>query len=455
MQKARITFPRLALLKPALAGLVLSVGMSSAAIPAEGHDGKRLLDPPRDQSRGAAGKRSQANASAPQVGRYTADSLTLILYRFAFLDSMPIGLDSINKENETIIRRYSEWSGGRFKFIPKIHPKVFQLKMKLDAYRNNWYAWLDEVKAAIRATGVDPDNPPKNTTIAYYSKEFGYNSSGGSFSMNLHTYEAWAIMHELGHTLGLLHACGLEAGARVIGLSEDTSEFLDYGNPYDNMGMGYEADYNVVYKDFFGWISPEERWHITYPGTYRVYAQDLPERHGTIALTLPSGNGKYTYWLEYRDDIGYAEKKGTVLFNIVGYLTGGVRHDNRYWDTIPLFLDMTPNSGGFRNTDWWDEDFTDGGLAPGKSFTDPWGGFKVTTLRIGGLPHSKYSWAEVKVESVSGRGIGARGPIGIVPTGPRFNVLGQHREAKPHTPAPVLGINPEGKPRLIDPGAGR
>ncbi|GEM_PF-5724492 len=194
----------------------------------------------------------------------------------------------------------------------------------------------------------------------------------------------------------------------------------------------------------------------------------MPERAGTIALTLPSGNGKYTYWLEYRDNIDYGEKQGTVLFNLSGYLKGGLSHDTRYWDTISLFLDMTPNSGGFRKDTWWDEDFTDGGLAPGQSFTDPWGGFKVTTLGIGGPPHSKYSWAEVKVESVGSRGIGAQGPAGIMPKGngemlfpgaalpdSRYNLLGQSRDFRTRPPPPVLRIDKEGNLSSTGHGPGR
>gem|GEM_PF-3697928 len=232
--------------------LALGMTLTQASVPPKGHDGKgpiawRLQDPPTWQLPRAAAKGSAANAPDVQVGRYTADSLTMLLYRFAFTDSLPIGLDSINKENETIRQRYSAWSGGRFRLIPKVFPTVFKLKQNLDFYRRQepdngkgWYAWLDEVKAAILSTGIDPDHPPKNTTIAFYSKGFGYNSSGGPFQMNLHTYEAWAIMHELGHTMGLMHACGLEGKDKVL-IGNDNpadSEFLDYGNPYDNMGMG-------------------------------------------------------------------------------------------------------------------------------------------------------------------------------------------------------------------------
>jgi hypothetical protein len=433
-------------LKLAIACLALGMTLAPASIPKKGSDGKWLPDPPQSRPQMEA-----APMGAAPVVRYTADSLTIILYRFAFTDKPPIRLDSINGELEKVRRMYSEWSGGRFRFIPKVHPTVFNLKRNLDSYRNNWYAWLDEVKAHIRSTGIDVDNPPKNTVIVFHSQEFGYNSGGGWWNVNLHHVVDWAIIHELMHAVGLHHAAGLEAGSRIIG-DGNVSEWVDYGNVYCNMGMGYQLDLNVVYKDFYGWISPEERWHITYSGTYRVYAHDMPERSGTIALTLPSGNGKYTYWVEYRADIDYFQKPGTVLFNLQGYLNKAHNHP-LFWDTLSLFLDMTPNSGGFRKDGWWAADWTDGGLAPGQTFTDPWGGFRVTTLRIGGPPLSKYSWAEVKVEMIKA----PQGPAAIAPQGkaetpfpdtgpphPRYNLLGRRLDFQARPPATVLRMDEDG-----------
>ncbi len=71
------------------------------------------------------------------------------------------------------------------------------------------------------------------------------------------------------------------------------------------MGGGAHGleEYNLIYKSFYknGIDKNNDVPLITRSGTYRIYSFDHAVKgQGYIGLRLKSGNGKYTYWLEYR-----------------------------------------------------------------------------------------------------------------------------------------------------------
>ncbi len=124
-----------------------------------------------------------------------------------------------------------------------------------------------------------------------------------------------------------------------------------------------------------------------------TYGTNAP---GSIGLRLKSGDDAYTYWLEYRttNDSYNANTKNGVLVNIQGYMENESLPS--FWNHRSALLDMTPNSKD--NSRWEIEDETDAELAIGKSFTDPWNGFRITPVAKGGTEDTANAWIEVRVE---------------------------------------------------------
>jgi hypothetical protein len=171
---------------------------------------------------------------------------------------------------------------------------------------------------------------------------------------------------------------------------------VEYGNPYDVMGNGLGKGHFTTYSKWrLGWVDADEIKEITTSGTYRIYAHDNAFHQGhTIALSIPSGNANYRYWLEYRTgNIGgldTAARLGATV--LLGGTADGI-------DSHPWFVDTTPGSKpditpGYR----FDFDRIDGVLAVGHSFQDKFGKTIIKTLAINNGTWNENGWVDIQVD---------------------------------------------------------
>ncbi len=380
-------------MKKTIMTLLLFLLSNSINLSAEQGYGNNIQIPPTFLPVGAI------EGAPSNIPPYRFDSVTVHVYRINFSDkACPYSEANVDKIHDTTNQMYDEWSGGKFRAIFKVHPQAFDAPNTSDYYYANWGEYVDFCENNITNTGLDFNDPGETVRLLTLAPEFGFNSSAAPPWVSIAGgYEPWVIIHEMGHALGLLHANGLEAVTQVTGPEDYDTENMEYGNVYGNMGIGYDLDFGPIYKNYFGWLEPEEIKQLTHTGTYKLYPHDQSVRaHNPITMTVPSGNNKYLYWLEYRPES--QETREGVLFHLAGYLNNSSSHpryDSRFWDTVSYLLDMTPNS--VPNPQWWGDDMKDAALTVGNTFEDPFGGFTIKVLGVNDDVWDENGWVELEV----------------------------------------------------------
>ena len=175
------------------------------------------------------------------------------------------------------------------------------------------------------------------------------------------------IGHEVGHNLGMLHAASLDCGTKVIDGPCTSSE---YGDPFDIMGNNRAMHVNAAQKFDLGWIpSSSVKTHSKGRSIYTLGPLESPGA-STYAVKIPAAT-KRTYWLEYRQPIGFDSALSGFPNNGAQFrvaapfesICTGCSDDTE-------FLDLTPATSTF----------TDGTLLAGSSYTDATYGLRVTVL---------------------------------------------------------------------------
>ena len=166
--------------------------------------------------------------------------------------------------------------------------------------------------------------------------------------------------HELGHNFGLLHAASLRCSGVPIGGTCTASE---YGDPFDMMGNQRAMHFNAPQKLDLGWIpAGSVATHATGQSSYVLNPLELAG--GSLyALKVPVATNR-TYWLEYRQPIGFDSPLSAYPNNGAQVrvaspfetLCGGCTASSN--DT--QLLDMTPATSAF----------TDATLVVGQRYTD-------------------------------------------------------------------------------------
>lgn len=167
------------------------------------------------------------------------------------------------------------------------------------------------------------------------------------------------IAHEMGHNFGLLHAGSTQCVApRVVGPTCYLREYGDDWNMMGNIDRGGVDHYDATQKAILGWISSSSVQ--TYTGTPATYTLTPIEMPGgtTYAVKVPTKSTR-TYWIEYRQPIGFD-------IGLASYPNNGaqIRVSAPFEVSIgsddTQLLDMTPAT----NT------FADSTLLSGQSYTD-------------------------------------------------------------------------------------
>lgn len=336
---------------------------------------------------------------------YGYDSAHVTVYLFDFADTS-VQMDESEMEviHEQVADFYRICSNGKFEMTFSIYPETFVLDEDLDYYmdeEDGFGRWTDGYEGKLAEIGVDPDNPGPGEIIIITGPKIRYSSAADPPLAKIYDedYDYDCVRHELGHCFGLRHAQGLEGGNEIVGVEDYDNEHHNYGDVYDVMGEGdYDEHFNLVYKDYFGWIDAREVKHVVSTGTYRLYTHDQDKRSGnTIGLTLQSGNSKYTYWIEFRTNGPYVTKEG-VQVHLAGYMSNTPDkeyYSRAYTDIISYLLDMTPNSQD--NDSWHANDFTDAELLLGETFEEPDGAFTIKPVTVSQNVDDEMAWIDVQI----------------------------------------------------------
>lgn len=197
------------------------------------------------------------------------------------------------------------------------------------------------------------------------------------------SYFDYVFSHEMGHSLGVMHANSWACvGQSLYG----ECQHIEYGNYFDTMGGGVRSlHFNAFYKELLGWLEPNSKrlLTITQSGTY--YLSPLESATGTVAAKIINpANSEYKgvdfpFYLEYRQPIGFdAGIKNPQLGNVDnGLLVNQVIHEYSKTSTPhPRLIDATPNDGDYNPT-----------VGPGVVLDDPGRGVKIHSVsrKKGGL----------------------------------------------------------------------
>jgi len=179
------------------------------------------------------------------------------------------------------------------------------------------------------------------------------------------------VAHEIGHNFGLLHAGSLRCGSGIIGGSCSVAE---YGDPFDTMGNQRAMHYNAMQKSKLAWIASSTV--KTYTGGSATYTLTPIEVAGgsTYAVKVPTSSANRTYWIEFRQPIGFDSPLSAFPSN-----GAQIRVSTPFetycpgcdaWNDDTELLDMTPGTSAF----------TDAALVAGQTFTDSTYGINITVL---------------------------------------------------------------------------
>ncbi len=204
---------------------------------------------------------------------------------------------------------------------------------------------------------LDVNGIKYNKSIAWIGNVFNYNepSLWGEQPFEWTNLDL-LLSHELGHSLGVLHANGWDCGDQTL-LGD--CRHLEYKNPFDTMGTRpdtFSLHFNAYYKEFLGWIPTEETVIITKSGRYVINPLELDSAKKLAKIQFLQ-YPQILFYLEYRKALGFDSNlnREDILSNQFGLLVNKHVFDSvqfrRYGEgNYPRLLDMSPT---FRE---WGED---------------------------------------------------------------------------------------------------
>jgi hypothetical protein len=187
-----------------------------------------------------------------------------------------------------------------------------------------------------------------------------------------------AVIHELGHTLGMGHAglltCWYQQTRRLCSgdMYGDTADVM--GGPGTSNILAYVGDFGGLQKARAGWIAPV---YITKPGTYKLAPVEAAT---TLPQALVIRGSAYEYWIDTREPVGNDAHIGGPMMN--GFAVHRIAEDPFAVGSDPLMPDyLVPNA---HSSSYY--------TAPGKAFTLP-GVFTLTALsRTHGVMTIRFRW---------------------------------------------------------------
>jgi hypothetical protein len=256
---------------------------------------------------------------------------------------------------------------------------TMKLAQPVTCSSSDWQAIGSAAEAASRTLGTTYDPSAYNYVVYLFPNVPACGWLGLAYIGSPH--KAWingvggfrtsAIAHEMGHNFGLLHAASVRCSSGSIGGSCSVSE---YGDPFDAMGNQRAMHYNATQKARLAWIpSGSVKTHTGGAATYTLSPLEVAGG-ATYAVKIPTGSANRTYWLEYRQPIGFdsplsaypnngAQIRVAAPFET---LCGGCDS----WSDDTQLLDMTLGTSAF----------TDAALVSGQTFSDATYGINVSVV---------------------------------------------------------------------------
>ena len=171
-----------------------------------------------------------------------------------------------------------------------------------------------------------------------------YVGLGLAWSANVNAL--WVYGHELGHNFGLYHAGSMDCGASVIGTGCGIAE---YGDRFDLMGNIRQMHFNAMQKQRLNWIPASSvKTHTSGTTTYQLSPLETGGQ-STYAVKIPTSNSNRTYWVEFRQPIGFDSPLST-LPNLGAQIRVQTPIDSPGDGDDTKLLDLTPGDGNFDNS---------------------------------------------------------------------------------------------------------
>jgi hypothetical protein len=187
---------------------------------------------------------------------------------------------------------------------------------------------------------------------------------GGSSAWINQAASNLVVGHELGHCFGQGHSSSLDCGPLVLG---GTCSISEYGDAYSVMGNSQARHFPASMKNSLGYLpAGTVATHASGSATYTLAPIEVAG--GSLyAVKVPIAETGRTYWLEYRQPIGFdSTMSGNPIHGTLMRLGPGYPA----YSCNTCLLDMTPTVDGFGNA----------ALAVGESYFDPESEVRITTL---------------------------------------------------------------------------
>ena len=209
---------------------------------------------------------------------------------------------------------YSRNSQGLTRLSFHVHPDAIQL----DRSPTDFFDLMNLANAKLSALGGQL-HPTNYSRVLIYHPQLAWNWAGiavlgGGWAALNGTMDNSVIIHELGHTFGLLHANAWLGYAWTNELRSEDLYSWEYGDSFDPMGANMYSHFCARSLYALGWLNTNQTaFAIGQSNTYRIYAEPSPEhpdRLLSVLLGPPRTNEQV--WVEF--NVGFFGDGPGLLF---------------------------------------------------------------------------------------------------------------------------------------------
>jgi M6 family metalloprotease-like protein len=190
----------------------------------------------------------------------------------------------------------------------------------------------------------------------------------------------YVLSHEMGHSLGLMHANGWDCKNEVV---YGDCVHVEYGNPFDTMGsMSLSLHFQGLYKDILGWLKPDEKLIINSPGNYVIAGLESKSGYKYAQIKVPNSD-ESVYSVERRIGTGFDSnlKTDSLKSNSDGLLIAKIVKD---WVPTSRLININASENNYY------ESIRNPSLNSGQIFEDK--GLGIVISQVKGLPNNLLSF---------------------------------------------------------------